>query len=242
MPLGLLALLLAADFGGPLNHLGNSSFEDLIADRPARWESFVEPQDGAFARIDDEAATGRYSAQLHIPRRYAVDPINNWSQNVVGDLGGKTVRLAGQIKVEAASEAALWIQCWRRRPWGVAEFATTSRDQPVYGSADWQAVEVEVDVPVGTDAITIRCVLKGTGTAWFDDLSLTVVETVEADDEKKEGVREDAAAPTIEPVDPPRPRFRRCRRFRTLRRWRDRRRGLSNCNGGFGRFGMRMRC
>jgi len=207
MPPLFLALILAADFGGPLNFLGNGGFEELVVDRPARWESFVEPQDGAFARIDDGAAHGRYCAQLHIPRPYDVDPINNWSQNVVGALSGKTFRLTGQIKVEAATEAAIWVQCWRRRPWGVAKFVTTSTDQPVYGTQDWQAVDAEFTVPDSTEALTVRCVLKGTGTAWFDEVALVEVEKpeVETDDEEPGGdgrseASSDAPAPRIAPL------------------------------------------
>ncbi len=162
----------------PENLLGNPGFEALLVDAPARWESFVAPQEGAFARLDNHAFTGAYSVMLHTPRPYAKEPCNNWSQNVIGEFGEKKLALSGYLKTKDVTEAAVWVQCWRKAPWGVLHVANSNRDMPVYGTRDWTRVDMTFDVPKGTDFLTVRCVIKGTGTAWFDDLSL--IETGEA--------------------------------------------------------------
>ena len=158
------------------NLLANPGFEDLAGDKPAHWDQFVQPMPGAVAKLTDTAHGGAYGVQLHIPTPYEKDPLNNWSQNIMGDFAGETLRISGFIRVESATEAALLVQLWRKKPWGVLGAASTSTDMPVYGTQDWQEVSMEVVVPDGVDFVTLRCILKGSGSAYFDDLSVTRVE------------------------------------------------------------------
>ena len=158
------------------NLLANPGFESLAGDLPASWDHFVQPKPGAVAALADTAHGGAYAVQLHIPTPYDKDPLNNWSQNIFGEFGGTTLRVSGFIRVEEATEAAILVQLWRKRPWGVIGAATTSTDTPVYGTQDWQEVSMEVPVPEGVDFVTLRCVLKGSGTAWFDDVAVALAE------------------------------------------------------------------
>lgn len=171
------------------NLVANPGFEDLAGDKPSRWDQFVQPMPGAVAELSDVAHGGAYGVRLHIPNPYDKDPLNNWSQNIIGDFGGATLHISGFIRVEEAKEAALLIQLWRKKPWGVMGGAITSTDMPVYGTQDWQEVSMEVAVPEGVDFVTLRCILKGTGTAWFDDLSVSRQET-EVEAKPAEGAAE----------------------------------------------------
>lgn len=182
-----LIALAAVMPAGAQNLLANPGFEDLSADVPARWDHFVQPKPGAVAAVSDAAHGGTYAVWLHTPTPYEKEPVNNWSQNILGGVGGDTVRVSGFIRVEDAKEAAIWLQMWRKRPWGVLGAETTSKDMPVYGTRDWQQVSMDVAVPEGTDFVTVRCVLLGTGSAWFDDLSVT-------------RVSKDSAAPAVAPA------------------------------------------
>ncbi|HPO15921.1 MAG TPA: hypothetical protein PLI09_20940 [Candidatus Hydrogenedentes bacterium] len=176
----LTGLILGAiTLGASENLLGNPGFEDLVADAPARWECFTAPQEGAFGRLDNTAFTGAYSVMLHTPMPYPKEPCNNWNQNVIAKLSGKKLAVSGYIKTKDVTEAAIWVQCWRKNPWGVLYVANSSHDTPMYGTKDWQRIDLAFDVPKETDFVTVRCVIKGTGTVWFDDLSL--VETGEAE-------------------------------------------------------------
>ncbi|MBI2434742.1 MAG: hypothetical protein HYV26_17945 [Candidatus Hydrogenedentes bacterium] len=156
---------------GDENLLQNGGFEAEDGGKPAAWDVFVGPQAGALADVDVSAHGGKAAAMLFTPEPYETDPINNWSQNVLGVWGGHRLELRGFIKSENAGQALLWLQCWRRQPWGVLHIGTTS-EQVLVGTQDWTEVSTEVDVPVDTDFLTVRCVLKGAGRAWFDDVSL----------------------------------------------------------------------
>ena len=140
---------------------------------------------------------------LHNPVPDAREPANNGSQNIIADLAGKELMVRGNIKTEEATEAALWLQCWRKKPWGVLHAATSSTDSPVYGTRDWTSVEMKVTAPKGTDYLTLRCVLKGRGTAWFDSLEVAQ-EPCESgskgEDEPEKGVkgREDKASSELD--------------------------------------------
>lgn len=210
LTLGLL--LLFATGASAENLLANPGFEDLAGDKPSSWDQFVQPMPGATAALSDTAHGGAYAVQLHIPAPYDKDPLNNWSQNLFGEFGGKTLRVSGFIRVEEATEAALLVQLWRKRPWGVVGAATTSTDMPVYGTQDWQEVSMDVVVPEGVDFVTLRCVLKGSGSAWFDDVAVALVESeTEATDApaaKKAPVEtptEDEKATEPKPIETPEP-------------------------------------
>ena len=165
-----LLLLVGAVAAGE-NLLVNPGFEQLDGGMPAGWHCFVMPQPGSEGRLDDQAEAGRFAAMLRTPKPYDKDPVNNWSQNVIARVGGKNLRLRGSIKTDDATEAALWLQCWSR-PWRLRHLATTSIEMPMYGTRDWTPVSMTVEAPKDTDFVVVRCVLLGTGAAWFDSLVL----------------------------------------------------------------------
>ncbi len=155
------------------NLLKNPGFEEVLGSRPAGWAVFVQPQAGSLARVDGAvAASGKFSALLRNAKAYAVEPANNWSQNVLGAMAGATLKLTAQVRSSGAAEAEVWVQCGRLKPWAVLETATSATQTPVYGETPWTPVEVTVKAPPGTDYVAVRCVIKGEGSGWFDDLAL----------------------------------------------------------------------
>ncbi len=176
--------------------LRNPGFEQTEGIQPAHWQVFVMPSmEGADGRLDVRTAReGQHSARLHNPEVYATEPANNWSQNIIADLAGKNLRVRGAIKTDEATEAAIWLQCCRRRPWAILKSVTSSTDTPLYGTRDWTPVEMRVSVPAGTDYIVFRCVLLGRGTAWFDALSV---------DDEPEAPNEDEAKTPEKPAQAP---------------------------------------
>lgn len=161
------------------NLLANPGFEQLdLQGRPSPWALYVMPLRGALGEVDDVAHDGSLSVKLRIAEPYDEEPVNNWSQVVIRDLAGKTLQLSGQLRVDEATEAAIWLQCFRRNPTRVVAAATTSVEWPVYGTRDWERIELTLDAPDDTDFVVVRCVLLGTGSAWFDSLELTAEEEV----------------------------------------------------------------
>ncbi len=204
-----LCLALSAE----ANLLTNGGFEDGTEDAPVAWKVFVMPMEGAEGRIDNETAyEGRRSAKLHNPKLYPKEPANNWSQHFFGDIAGKPFRVRGYIKTAEATDAAIWVQCCTREPFRVLRADSSAMQTPVRGTTDWTRVEMVVDAPSKTDFLTVRCVLKGQGTAWFDGLELfedrpepTQKTTTTTSDVPGETSNDDAA-PAAPPPSPPRTR------------------------------------
>lgn len=177
---GVLICLVA----GSENLLLNPGFDELNAEGlPLRWDLFVMPMEGAEGRVVSEES-GASVALLHNPQAYIEEPANNWSQILVGDdFEGKTLLLSAKVKTEEAGEAAVWLQCFRKNPARVLAAWTTSTSTPLSGTQDWTHLTLDAEVPVGTDFIVVRCVLKGSGTAWFDEMSM--IEVSEPDPESE---------------------------------------------------------
>jgi flagellar motor switch/type III secretory pathway protein FliN len=164
----IIMAVMAAD-----NLLQNPSFEtDDGNGKPAYWDSYVMSQEGSYAKPDDVAAEGAKSVKLHNEREYLKEPFNNWSQIIVTGTAGKTLELKGAIKTDKATRAFVWLQCWKKNPLALIQVAASG---PVAGTADWTRVQAKAVVPKDADFVVVRCVLKGKGTASYDDLSLTEV-------------------------------------------------------------------
>lgn len=175
--LGFAAVQAANGQVGPLS---NTGFEELDGAIPASWKVFVAPQPGATGEVvSEDPFDGRNCVQLHTPSPYNVEPANNWSQSVPLERTGVRVRVRGHIKTKNATEAAIWLQCFRRDPWMVLKQVSSSTESPVHNTTSWTPVEFEAIIPKATDFAMIRCVLKGHGTAWFDNVSVTPVDEPE---------------------------------------------------------------
>ena len=209
-PILLLLTLSASSMAE--NLVTNPGFEEIVGSVPVRWQVFVEPMEGAQGGADTKVFHGgRCSVGLHNPRRYEKEPANNWSQNIMRPLAGRILSVKGFIKTQAATEASIWVQCCRKTPMTVLSLSSTDDATPVYGTRDWTPVEMRIETPAGTQYLVVRCVLKGQGTAWFDDITIEDVGPVPEPVVKKlpvappagsAGSAEGSAAPTT-PAAPP---------------------------------------
>ncbi len=180
------------------NLLGNGSFEEMEGDSPVAWHAFVMPNEGASGSVDSSVANhGARCVQLSTTTPYDIEPYNNWSQNVEQDLAGKALVARAYVRSVGADGAALWVQCWRKNPWSVIKAATATSRSDAGVSLAWRPVEVRLTVPQETDYVTVRCVLKGTGTVWFDDVTLEVEEK----SSQKEARQKTPSSP-VKPVKP----------------------------------------
>lgn len=81
---------------------------------------------------------------------------------------GKTLRVAGWIRTDGlAGRAYLTVQSW-------ASFEVLASDTVHAESGGWSRGAVEIPVAPTTETIVITATLEGTGTAWFDDLTLEI--------------------------------------------------------------------
>lgn len=191
-----ILLCALAPFEGGL--IENGSFEESDGRMPFQWHAFVAPMEGAEAILDeDRAHDGQRSARLYVPAPYPREPYNNWSQNILRPLAGERLVLEAAVKTHAAGGAAVWVQCFARSPLRELRRFSTADERPMYGTRDWTPLSMTIDIPAETDFITVRCVLTGTGTAWFDAVSLRR----RADDPPAEPELSETELTVLEPPD-----------------------------------------
>ncbi|MBU4330261.1 MAG: alpha-L-arabinofuranosidase [Acidobacteria bacterium] len=167
---GFSILLSIGDKTVRRNIVPNPSFEEMEGDTVRAWET-RNWQKGAQFVVDTVARTGEQS--LMITSDEGADA--SWSA-VVAVLPYSRYRLTGWIKTDNLNAgtgrgALLNLQ-------GIDK----GRTSPVTGTSDWTRVDMEFETE-GRDAVQINCLFggwgKSTGTAWYDDLELDLLETRE---------------------------------------------------------------
>ena len=147
-------------------------FEYKSGKLPAAWytnsgkgytitlDSVVHHQGRYALRMQDsQAKAGQFGvATLQLPAQYK----------------GKLITLKGFIKTAGVPEpgsAAIWLR--EDGPSGSVAFKNT-QDQPMRGTTDWQQFSVTLPLEEQAEYLLFGGILAGTGTAWFDDLELTI--------------------------------------------------------------------
>ncbi|OUL59325.1 hypothetical protein [Pseudoalteromonas ulvae] len=88
---------------------------------------------------------------------------------------GQRVKIAAFIKTEqVTTKAALWGRA-DTLLLPTASFDNMS-DRPIIGTTEWQPYAVVIDVPEDANNLSFGFYLVGTGKAWFDDVSISVVD------------------------------------------------------------------
>jgi erythromycin esterase-like protein len=84
---------------------------------------------------------------------------------------GRTIRFSGSIRTEGLERgfAGLW---WRVD--GPTPAFDNMGGRGVFGTTDWQERSIELVVPLDAKAIAFGVLMPGTGSAWFDGLSITI--------------------------------------------------------------------
>jgi alpha-N-arabinofuranosidase len=167
--LGAILIIAGISFGQAKvggNILPNASFEELENGGPKAWRTANWQARADFALDEDIARSGLRS--LRIASTGGADA--SW-QAVVPVRPFAKYRLSGWIKtqdlVPGSSKGAL-----------ISLQGLDVMTPAVSGTRDWTAVEVVFETGAN-DAVAVNCLFGGwgraTGTAWFDDLALTLL-------------------------------------------------------------------
>ncbi len=177
------------------NLLANPSFEAVDGDTPRDWMAITLPQfrkSTEFTLDEGEVRDGKRSARLKNsePGNLAA---NSYAQrlegNAAADTRGKWLRLSGLVRGKNVTAADAWIQCFDEADRELARYRCR-RYGGVYGTFDWTAVAAQGEIPKKTKVIVVRCVLTGTGEAWFDAMKLCETKPVKVADPPKLGDEE----------------------------------------------------
>lgn len=120
----------------------------------------IKSAGSASLRID--ASTAQSSAMLRqeIPAE--------WVQSGV-------VRFSGRIKSESLDGTATLFVTVNNSKTRV--FLDDMRDRPVQGSSEWTSADIRVPRILDAESVTLGVLVIGAGSAWFDDLSITKIES-----------------------------------------------------------------
>jgi len=156
------------------NLLKNSGFEEVVGNKPSNWFKAMVPAPGLKLFWDKKVKYGGKTS-VAVTSTHVYDRIvcNNWAQNITAFPIGKRLELSGYIKTKNAQSVVICVQCWSRDNEMLA-FGTTQSTQEISGTTDWTKYTASVTAPKGTDKITVRATLTGTGQVWFDNVQLVV--------------------------------------------------------------------
>jgi uncharacterized protein (TIGR03067 family) len=158
--------------------LQNGGAEQAVDGEPVPWFAAQAPAEGLrMWRALDERYSGQASLAIANEHEYTQTVHNNWTQTIWDPPTGEIVQFCAQVKTRDAEAVSLFAACI-----GESGFLGVGRSPRLDGTRDWTRICTEsMPVPPETKSIVVRAILTGTGTVWFDDLSLDVVE-----DEEKE--------------------------------------------------------
>ena len=155
----------------------NLDFETNPTDSAAPvpgWKVFSREPAAYSTRV---AGDGAHGGRAYLEARSTLQGIPSIfaaRQEIAGKpYRGKRLRFQAYLKTEAVADAAyLSIASFSNSP---TIFATTEH-QASKGTTDWRPHEAVIDVPGDAEGLSIAVILKGAGSAGFDDASLEVVD------------------------------------------------------------------
>lgn len=152
----------------------NGGAEQTAQDKPVAWYAASRPAPTLRMWLDaDHARTGKTCLATSNDSTYDKPTSNTWAQKIGFVPTGKTVRLGGFLRTDAAEAANICLQCWG--PTGQRMIGYTST--PVFrGTHDWTYAQApDLVVPPGSSSLVVCAALTGKGQAFFDDLSLQII-------------------------------------------------------------------
>ncbi len=147
--------------------LTNGSFE-VGENDPADWQRVEEDALHQLAWVEGIARTGKRSVQTRVAEN-APPTWVKFHQTHIPVIPNTTYRLRGWVKAEKVKGTAGWfIHVFGERGEWLINQVLNAGD----GTYDWRLVEWTFTTPEKGRWATVGTVLYGTGTAWFDDVSL----------------------------------------------------------------------
>jgi hypothetical protein len=158
----------------PTIHVPNGGFENGTGRTANEWEAITWAGSPTFARVTNIKHSGNYSVRI----TNTSGAIGGWdkeNQFMIPIFGGSTYSVEVWIKTQKVSAetgngAVLLIQYFdgNGKMTNVEALST-----PLTGTKDWTQVQLPLTAPLNAVNLRITLLLKGNGTAWFDDVTVT---------------------------------------------------------------------
>jgi len=179
-----------AHVAGGENLLKNATFAAVRDGQPEGWTTTTWAGEAQFS-VDPEGRTG---SAISIQSRAGADA--SWDQTVAVPPHAR-LRLSGWVKTDGVETTT------GRGAQLNVHTLTEARTEAVTGTRDWVKVACEFEVQ-NQESIRVVALFGGwgqaTGTAWFDDLTLEVIERIEPGSRVVEAAIGIDPGPRIEPI------------------------------------------
>ncbi|MCG8091633.1 MAG: hypothetical protein JAY62_18010 [Candidatus Thiodiazotropha endolucinida] len=120
----------------------------------------------------NDSTDGKHSYRIERKLVQAWGMINQWLP--LDSAVGKSIKLSAMIKSEALGPKGFDLSLVFRK--ANKKFISEIASEIVTGSHEWQRLEVVAVVPAKTAHLQITAVLNDAGTAWLDDVQLTLID------------------------------------------------------------------
>ena len=162
--------------------LTNGGFEGGVLAFVGNWITSAPSTAGVKAGVDpNDVFDGEQSGALQNYNPKVAVPLS-FSQTVpaatVQKWIGRELALSAAIRTEDASFADVRIEGYDARGKPVDALSVTGGG--LQGTNAWKRSEARLLVPTNVSTLVVRCVLEGTGTAWFDKVELIPLSLAES--------------------------------------------------------------
>jgi hypothetical protein len=160
------------DFLSPLTGLRNGGMEEGSGEAPAEWHHDANDATHRTAWVTEAPHAGRKCLKTVV----AEGAEETWiatRQGDIGIVGGSRYRMQAWVRAENVRGYAGWyIHVGNgQNPMIISPMLSGGA-----GTYDWKEVTAEFAAPTDADRADLGTVLRGTGTAWFDDVTLTLLD------------------------------------------------------------------
>lgn len=160
------------DFWTASRGVRNGDLEEGTGDAPAEWRHDANDDSHRTFWVTESAHSGRKCLKTVV----AEGAEETWiatRQGGIRIVGGARYRMRAWVKAENVKGYAGWyIHVGNAQNFMIISPMLSGGP----GTYDWKEVTAEFTAPEEADLADLGTVLRGTGTAWFDDVSLTLLE------------------------------------------------------------------
>ena len=159
-----------AEFLGVAKPFGNGGFEQGSGDAPLRWREVETDGQHRMAWVAESPHSGKRCARCDVDAGAPPSWVK-YIQDGIHVLPDADYRLEGWVKAKGAKGSVGWfIHVHGDKPMVLNKLENAGD-----GTYDWRRVAIEFHTPPDAVKLTVGTVLRGTGTAWYDDAKLTLL-------------------------------------------------------------------
>jgi hypothetical protein len=151
----------------------NGGFESGTYRSANWWRKNAWFGNPSFARVSSVKYEGDYSVRIHAAK-YAIGGWNKSGNQMISITGGRTYTINAFIKTldvnsSRGSGALLAVQFFNGSG---SPTDTLGVSDPLTGTNDWSEISIMLTAPDNAEKLRISLILNGTGTVWFDEVSI----------------------------------------------------------------------